>query len=136
MTIYRNVPDVNIRSFTLPSKAGWVGDASVVFADQRWAKLIGALLFARNDPPQDEVLVVNATGKPTFDGTIVGALRGAGWNVPTFVDEKVKRTSVVVGQVSRRGDLGKNFRNRDPARDDDGARDRVDLAPGHRVVVR
>jgi len=36
LTIYRNVPDENVRSFTLPSRVGWVGDASVVFADPRW----------------------------------------------------------------------------------------------------
>jgi LCP family protein required for cell wall assembly len=109
LTIYRNVPDVNVRSFTLPSKAGWVGDASVVFADQRWAKLIGTLLFGRIDPPQDEVLVVNATGNAAFDNTIVGALRGAGWNVPTFVDEKAKRTSVVVGKSPAATTLAKTF---------------------------
>jgi polyisoprenyl-teichoic acid--peptidoglycan teichoic acid transferase len=97
LTIYRNVPDDDVRSFTLPSRAGWVGDASVVFADQRWAKLIGALLFGRGDPPQDAVLVANATGNAGFDKTIIGALRGAGWNVPTFVDEKVKRRSIVIG---------------------------------------
>ena len=97
LTIYRNVPDDNVRTFTLPSKAGWVGDASVVFADPRWAKLIGTLLFGRGDPPQDAVLVANATGNAAFDRTIVGALRGAGWNVPTFVDEKMKRSSIVIG---------------------------------------
>jgi LCP family protein required for cell wall assembly len=97
LNIYRDVPDDNIRSFTLPSKPGWVGDASVVFADQRWAKLIGKLLFTRADPPQDEVLVANATGDPEFDKTIIGALRGAGWNVPTFVDQPTKNVSVVVG---------------------------------------
>jgi LCP family protein required for cell wall assembly len=97
LTVYRNVPDDNVRSFTLPSRAGWVGDASVVFADQRWAKLIGTLLFGRSDPPQDEVLVVNATGNAAFDRTIVGALRGAGWNVPNFVEQKQRRSSVVIG---------------------------------------
>jgi polyisoprenyl-teichoic acid--peptidoglycan teichoic acid transferase len=97
LTIYRNVPDDNVRTFTLPSKAGWVGDASVVFADQRWARLIGTLLFDRSDPPQDAVIVANATGNSAFDRTIIGALRGAGWNVPTFVDEKVKRKSIVIG---------------------------------------
>jgi hypothetical protein len=97
LTVYRNVPDDNVRSFTLPSRAGWVGDASVVFADQRWAKLIGSLLFGRSDPPQDEVLVVNATGNAAFDRTIVGALRGAGWNVPNFVEQKQRRSSVVIG---------------------------------------
>lgn len=109
LTIYREVPDENIRSFTLPSKAGWVGDASVVFADQRWAKLIGSVLFARDDPPQDEVLVANATGNLTIDGTIVGALRGAGWNVPTFVDTKVKPKSVVVGNSAAALSLAKTF---------------------------
>jgi polyisoprenyl-teichoic acid--peptidoglycan teichoic acid transferase len=109
LTIYRNVPDENVRSFTLPSKAGWVGDASVVFADPRWAKLIGAVLFSRGDPPQDEVLVANATGNVTFDGTIIGALRGAGWNVPTFIDAKVKRTSVVVGTSPAAVVLAKTF---------------------------
>jgi polyisoprenyl-teichoic acid--peptidoglycan teichoic acid transferase len=109
LTIYRNVPDENIRSFTLPSKPGWVGDASVVFADPRWAKLIGAVLFSRQDPPQDEVLVANATGNLTFDGTIVGALRGAGWNVPTFIDAKVKRTSVVIGTSPAAAVLAKRF---------------------------
>lgn len=109
LTIYRNVPDENMRSFTLPSRAGWVGDASVVFADARWARLIGALLFARADPPQDEVLVANATGNVALDGTLVGALRGAGWNVPTFVDEKRKRTSLVVGDSAAATVLGRIF---------------------------
>jgi hypothetical protein len=109
LTIYRNVPDENIRSFTLPSKAGWVGDASVVFADQRWAKLIGAVLFAKGDPPQDEVLVANATGNASFDGTLIGALRGAGWNVPTFVDEKTKRASLVIGATPAAASLAHVF---------------------------
>jgi polyisoprenyl-teichoic acid--peptidoglycan teichoic acid transferase len=109
LTIYRNVPDENIRSFTLPSKIGWVGDASVVFADQRWAKLIGTLLFSREDPPQDEVLVANATGNTAFDRTIIGALRGAGWNVRTFVDTKVKPTSVVVGASPAAAALARTF---------------------------
>jgi LCP family protein required for cell wall assembly len=109
LTIYRNVPDENIRSFTLPSKAGWVGDASVVFADRRWAKLIGALLFLKGDPPQDEVLVANATGNAAFDGTLVGALRGAGWNVPTFVDEKTKRVSLVIGATPAAASLARTF---------------------------
>jgi polyisoprenyl-teichoic acid--peptidoglycan teichoic acid transferase len=109
LTIYRSVPDVNIRSFTLPSRAGWVGDASVVFADHRWARLIGALLFGRNEPPQDEVLVVNATGNAAFDRTLIGALRGAGWNVPTFVDQKAKHASVVIGASPAATALAKTF---------------------------
>ncbi len=109
LTIYRNVPDENIRSFTLPSKAGWVGDASVVFADPRWAKLIGAVLFGKGDPPQDEVLVANATGNAKLDGTIVGALRGAGWNVPTFIDSRVKRRSVVIGTTQAAASLARTF---------------------------
>ncbi|MBV8355161.1 MAG: LCP family protein [Candidatus Eremiobacteraeota bacterium] len=109
LTIYRNVPDDNVRSFTLPSRAGWVGDASVVFVDQRWARLIGRLLFGRTDPPQDEVLVANATGNAAFDKTLIGALRGAGWNVPTFVDEKMKRTSLVIGGTPAATQLAKTF---------------------------
>jgi LCP family protein required for cell wall assembly len=109
LTIYRNVPDDNVRSFTLPSKAGWVGDASVVFADPRWAKLVGALLFGKKDPPQDEVLVANATGNAAFDRTLIGALRGAGWNVPTFVDEKTKPTSVVIGASPAAAALARAF---------------------------
>ncbi len=109
LTIYRNVPDENIRSFTLPSRVGWVGDASVVFDDPRWAKLIGSVLFSKSDPPQDEVLVANATGKTTLDGTIVGALRGAGWNVPTFIDTKAKRRSLVIGSTTAAATLAKTF---------------------------
>jgi len=109
LTIYRNVPDDDVRTFTLPSKAGWAGDASVVFADRRWAKLIGRLLFERNDPPQDAVLVANATGNAAFDRTIVGALRGAGWNVPSFVDEKMKRRSIVIGASPAALALAKTF---------------------------
>lgn len=109
LTIYRNVPDENVRSFTLPSRAGWVGDASVVFADQRWAKLIGQVLFGKGEPPQDEVLVANATGNPAIDGTIVGALRGAGWNVPTYLDAKLKRRSVVIGASPAAKSLAKTF---------------------------
>jgi LCP family protein required for cell wall assembly len=109
LTIYREVPDENVRSFTLPSRAGWVGDASVVFADPRWAKLIGAVLFAGDDPPQDEVLVANATGNAAIDETIVGALRGAGWNVPSYVDTKVKRKSVVFGTSPAAAMLAKRF---------------------------
>jgi polyisoprenyl-teichoic acid--peptidoglycan teichoic acid transferase len=97
LEIYRNVPDDNIRSFTLPSKPGWVGDASVVFTDQRWAKWIGKVLFSKNNPPQDPVVIANATGNTDFDKTIVGALRGAGWNIPTFIDQPEKGASSVVG---------------------------------------
>jgi LCP family protein required for cell wall assembly len=109
LEIYRNVPDDNVRTFTLPSKVGWVGDASVVFADKRWAKLIGDLLFRGIDPPQDEVLVANATGNADVDKTVIGALRGAGWNVPTFVDQPAKQTSFVVGSTPAAQLLSKTF---------------------------
>lgn len=109
LTIYRDVPAENIRAFTLPSHAGWAGDASVVFVDPRWAKYIGSLLFAKREPPQDEVLVVNATGDAAVDATIVGALRGAGWNVPTFVDEAIKRKSVVTGATPAAATLARTF---------------------------
>jgi LCP family protein required for cell wall assembly len=95
--VYRNVPNDNIRSFTLPSRPGWAGDASVVFVDPRWAKLIGDILFKKTNPPQDPVIVANATGDVYFDKTIIGTLRGAGWNVPTFIDQRPRSTSFVTG---------------------------------------
>jgi LCP family protein required for cell wall assembly len=109
LDIYRNVPDDDIRAFTLPSKPGWVGDASVVFADPRWSKLIGNLLFRRTDPPQDEVLVANATGNADLDKTVVAALRGGGWNVPTFVDQPAKGTSVTIGTSAAAMTLAQTF---------------------------
>ncbi len=107
--IYRNVPEDDIRGFTLPSKPGWVGDASVVFADQRWAKWIGHVLFSKSEPPQGAVVVANATGDPTFDKTIVGALRGAGWDVPTFVDQRERGTSLIIGTSEAAQDLASTF---------------------------
>ncbi|MBV8149611.1 MAG: LCP family protein [Candidatus Eremiobacteraeota bacterium] len=109
LEIYRNVPDDDIRTFTLPSKPGWVGDASVVFVDQRWAKLVGDLLFRKVDPPQDEILVANATGNAELDKTIVAALRGAGWNVPTFIDQPARTTSIVFGETPAAQLLSKTF---------------------------
>ena len=109
LEIYRNVPDDNIRTFTLPSKAGWVGDASVVFTDQRWATLIGTLLFSKVQPPPEEVVVANATGNTEFDKTLIGALRGAGWNVPTFVDQPQRATSFVAGETLAARSLSKTF---------------------------
>ena len=109
LEIYRNIPQDNIRSFTIPSKPGWVGDASVVFVDSRWAALIGKLLFRKTDPPQDDVTVANATGNATFDTTLVGALRGAGWNVPTFVDQPPRTMSVVLGTAPSALSLAKLF---------------------------
>jgi len=109
LEVYRDVPDDNIRSFTLPSKPGWVGDASVVFVDERWAKLIGKLLFTKVDPPQDQIVVANATGNGDFDKTIVGALRGGGWNVQTSIDQPAKSTSVVVGSTAAAQALAQLF---------------------------
>jgi LCP family protein required for cell wall assembly len=106
---YRNVPDDDVRTFTLPSKPGWAGDASVVFADQRWAKLIGDLLFKKMEPPQDVVLVANATGNPDVDKTVIAALRGAGWNVPTYVDQPARSASYVVGDTLAAQMLAKTF---------------------------
>jgi len=108
LEIYRYVPDENVRTFTLPAKPGWVGDASVVFVDPRWATTIGRVLFAKSDPPQDNVVVANATGDPSFDKTVVCALRGAGWNVGTFIDQP-PRKSVVIGTTSAAKALAKIF---------------------------
>ena len=109
LEIYRNVPDNNVRSFTLPSKAGWVGDASVVFVDPRWAKLIGSLLFMKSDPPQDVVLVANATGRLEVDRTIIPTLRGGGWNVPTFIDQPPKNKSLTFGTSAAAQILSRTF---------------------------
>ncbi len=109
LTIYRNVPSENIRTFTLPAKAGWVGDASVVFVDERWSKLIGRLLFSRSEPPQDAVLVANATGSPELDRTIVGALRGGGWNVPSSIDQAPRHDSITIGSSPAARLLSRTF---------------------------
>jgi polyisoprenyl-teichoic acid--peptidoglycan teichoic acid transferase len=109
LEVYRDVPEDNIRTFTLPSKPGWVGDASVVFVDQRWAKLIGKLLFLKKDPPQDEILVANATGNAEFDKTIIGALRGGGWNVRTSIDSPTKATTIVIGNSPAAQALAQTF---------------------------
>lgn len=106
---YRNVPDDDVRTFTLPSKPGWAGDASVVFADRRWAKLVGDLLFKKMEPPQEAVLVANATGNPDVDKTVIAALRGAGWNVPTYVDQPPRTASYVVGDTLAAQMLAKTF---------------------------
>jgi LCP family protein required for cell wall assembly len=95
--LYRGVPNDNVRTFTVPSRPDFVGDASVVFLDDRWAKLIGALVCAPAMPPQDPVVVVNASGEPDLAKLAVGALRGGGWNVPTFLDEPEKPLTQVVG---------------------------------------
>jgi len=109
LEVYRNVPDDNVRAFTLPGKAGWAGDASVVFVDPRWARLIGSVLFSKNDPPQDSVTVSNATGNRAFAPTIVGALRGGGWNVPTFVDQPQRAHSVTIGTSDAARALARTF---------------------------
>jgi len=93
LQIYRGVPDDNVRTFTMPAREGWVGGASVVFIDDRWAKWIGRLLFSKREPPQDAVLVANATGNAGFDRTVVAAMRGGGWNVGTFIDQPEKPKS-------------------------------------------
>jgi LCP family protein required for cell wall assembly len=107
--LYRGVPQDNVRTLTLPSRPNTIGDASVVVVDDRWAHIIGTLLFGKNDPPQDVVLVSNATGTPAFATTVVGALRGGGWNVATFIDEPAKKLSEIVGTSPAAAALGKTF---------------------------
>ncbi len=106
MKIYRGVPDDNVRTFTMPGRAGWAGDASVVYLDEHWAHLIGSLLFDKHEPPQDNVLVVNATGNVAFDSAVIGALRGGGWNVSTFVDSPKRPHSRIVGSTVAASALG------------------------------
>ena len=105
--LYRSVNPDDVRALTLPSRTGSVGDASVVFVDTRWAKLLGSLLFSPKAPPQDEVLVANATGDVELDQTIIGALRGGGWNVQTFVDQKLGTDSEIVGSTAAAEELAR-----------------------------
>jgi len=107
--LYRGVPPDNVRTFTLPGRAAFVGDASVVLVDERWAKIVGTLVCAPASPPQDVVLVANATGESDLSKTVVGALRGGGWNVQTFIDEPVKSASEIVGESKAAHVLSKAF---------------------------
>jgi LCP family protein required for cell wall assembly len=109
LEIYRGVPDDNVRTFTMPGKATFVGDASVVIVDDRWAHLLGTLLFSKSDPPQQAVLVANATGSDTWSKTLVAALRGGGWNVPTFIDEPARAATAVAGTGTAANALAKIF---------------------------
>jgi LCP family protein required for cell wall assembly len=109
LEIYRGVPDDNVRSFTMPGRATFVGDAAVVLVDERWAHLIGQLLFTKSDPPQDPVLVANATGVDGFNKKLVAALRGGGWNVPTFIDQPLKPATSISGSGAAAASLAKIF---------------------------
>jgi len=95
--LYRGVPADNIRTLTLPGRADFVGDASVVLVDDWWAKIIGSLVCAPQDPPPGVVIVANATGVPSISATVVSALRGGGWDVRTSIDEPATLLSVVTG---------------------------------------
>jgi LCP family protein required for cell wall assembly len=109
LEIYRGTPDDNIRTFTLPGRATFVGDASVVLVDQRWARIIGRLLFTKSEPPQDDVLVANATGIPDWNRTVVSALRGGGWNVKTFIDQPQRLKTSVTGNTEAARTLSRVF---------------------------
>ena len=107
--LYRGVPSDNVRTLTLPGYSTFVGDASVVLVSDYWAKALGSLVCAASDPPQDEVLVVNATGLPHEERFVVGALRGGGWNVKTAIDEPAKSTSAVIGSSAAAIRLARDF---------------------------
>ncbi len=121
--LYRGVPADNVRAFTLPGRSDFVGDAAVVLIDERWAKIVGQLVCANADPPQSTVLVVNATGQTALTKTVVGALRGGGWNVATFVDEPTKARSEIVGSDGAAHALARTF-------------DPVPHRAGHATVLR
>jgi LCP family protein required for cell wall assembly len=109
IAIYRGVPADNVRTFTMPGRATFVGDASVVIVDERWARIFGRILFSKSDPPQEAVLVANATGLGTWDKTVVAALRGGGWDVGTFVDEPVRPVTTIYGSGPAAVALAKIF---------------------------
>ncbi len=96
--LYHSVPPENVRAFTLPGRATFVRDASVVIVDDWWARIVGQLVCSQDDPPQEVVLVANATGIPSVGATLVSALRGGGWNVQTSVDAPTKEVTRVVGR--------------------------------------
>jgi LCP family protein required for cell wall assembly len=97
--LYRGVPADNVRTLTLPGRADFVGDVSVVVIDDWWARIIGRVVCAPNDPPQGVVLIANATGVPNVSQIVVSALRGGGWNVQSAVDEPTKAHSTIVGDA-------------------------------------
>ena len=107
--VYRGVPDDNVRAFTMPARATFIGDASVVIDDERWAHIFGRVLFSKRDPPQDPVLVANATGVGNWNKTVVAALRGGGWNVATFVEQPLRATTTVYGSSAAAVALAKIF---------------------------
>ena len=95
--LYRGVPSDDVRTFTLPGRPDFVGDASVVIVDDRWAKIIGDVVCSQEEPPSDVVLVANASGTSELAKTVVAALRGGGWNVDSSIDEPTKAQSEVDG---------------------------------------
>jgi LCP family protein required for cell wall assembly len=97
--LYRGVPTDNVRTLTLPGRADFVGDVSVVLVDERWAKVIGQVVCSPNDPPAGAVLIANASGVPNVSQIVVSALRGGGWNVQSAIDEPTKARSTVVGSA-------------------------------------
>ena len=107
--LYRGVPSDNVRTLTLPGYPTFVGDASVVLVSDYWAKALGSIVCGPSDPPQDDVLVVNATGLPSEERFVVGALRGGGWNVKTAIDEPAKSASTVVGSSAAAVRLARDF---------------------------
>ncbi len=107
--LYRGVPPDNVRTLTLPARADFVGDASVVLVDETWAKALGALVCAAADPPQDVVVVANATGIPSVTRLVVGAMRGGAWNVRTSVDEPTRAASEIVGTGAAAAGLARIF---------------------------
>ena len=106
---YRSIDTNDVRTLTLPSKVGFVGDASVVFVDERWAKFVGTVLCSPKAPPQDVVIVANATGLSKLDAVVVGALRGGGWNVSTSITEPIVPASEIVGSTPTAARLGRAF---------------------------
>lgn len=107
--IYKSVPEDDIRTFTLPGRPTYVGPASVVLLDPRWAALVGEMVFAKRDPPQDLLLVANATGVPGWDKMVAGALRGGGWNVPTSIEQPMRPQSELIGTSRAAEELARIF---------------------------
>ncbi|MBC5828366.1 MAG: LytR C-terminal domain-containing protein, partial [Candidatus Eremiobacteraeota bacterium] len=86
-----------------------VGAASVVMLDPRWAKLVGKMVFNKRPPPQDLLMVANATGVAGWDRMVAGALRGGGWNVRTSIEQPVNQQSELVGTSQAAKELARIF---------------------------
>ncbi len=95
--LYRGVPSDNVRTFTIRGRATFVGDASVVLVDDWWAKISVSSSARRTIRRRASSSSRTRRAWADITKTVVGALRGGGWNVATYVNEPTRSTSEIVG---------------------------------------